>query len=53
MKRSLAARRRMEEAAEDARTEKPFEKSAVKIDFGSANGRSLVRAEDLIFGYAK
>jgi ATP-binding cassette subfamily F protein 3 len=53
MKRSLAARRRMEEAADDARTEKPFEKSAVKIEFGSAKGRSLVRAEDLIVGYVK
>ena len=53
MKRSLAARRRMEEATEDARTEKPFEKSAVKIEFGSAKGRSLVRAEDLIVGYVK
>jgi ATP-binding cassette, subfamily F, member 3 len=53
MKRSLAARRRMEEAAENARTEKPFEKSAVKIEFGSAKGRSLVRAEDLIVGYSK
>jgi ATP-binding cassette subfamily F protein 3 len=53
MKRSLAARHRMEEAAENARTEKPFQKSAVKIDFGSANGRSLVRAEALIVGYAK
>jgi ATP-binding cassette subfamily F protein 3 len=53
MKRSLAARRRMEEAAENARTEKPFEKSAVKIEFGSARGRSLLRAEDLIVGYSK
>ena len=53
MKRSLSARRRMEEAAENARTEKPFEKSAVKIEFGSAKGRSLVRTEDLIVGYAK
>jgi ATP-binding cassette subfamily F protein 3 len=51
MKRSLAARRRMEDAAESARTEKPFEKSAVKIEFGSAKGRSLVRAGDLIVGY--
>jgi ATPase subunit of ABC transporter with duplicated ATPase domains len=53
MKRSLAARRRMEEAAENARTEKPFEKGAVKIEFGSARGRSLVRAEDLVVGYSK
>ena len=53
MKRSLAARRRMEEAAENARTEKPFEKSAVKIEFGSTKGRSLVRAEDLVVGYSE
>ena len=53
MKRSLAARRRMEEAAENARTEKPFEKSAVKIEFGSARGRSLVRAGNLMVGYSK
>jgi ATP-binding cassette subfamily F protein 3 len=52
MKRSLAARRRMEEAAENARTEKPFEKSAVKIQFGPARARSLVRAENLIVGYS-
>ncbi len=53
MKRSLAARRRMEEAVENARTEKPFEKSAVKIEFGSSKGRSLVRAEDLVVGYSE
>jgi ATP-binding cassette subfamily F protein 3 len=53
MKRSLAARRRMEEAAENARTEKPFEKSAVNIEFGSARGRSLVRAGNLIVGYSE
>ena len=52
MKRSLAARRRMEEAAESARTEKPFEKDAVKIEFGSSRGRSLLRVEDLIAGYS-
>src|SRR5215216_346436 len=53
MKRSLVARRRMEEAVENARTEKPFEKDAVKIEFGSSQGRSLVRAENLVVGYAK
>jgi ATP-binding cassette, subfamily F, member 3 len=52
MKRSLVARRRMEEAVENARTEKPFEKDAVKIEFGSSKGRSLVRAEDLVVGYS-
>ncbi|MBA2715015.1 MAG: ABC-F family ATP-binding cassette domain-containing protein [Rubrobacteraceae bacterium] len=53
MKRSLAARGRMEEAAENARTEKPFEKSAVKIQFGSSRGRNLLRVEDLIVGYSE
>jgi ATP-binding cassette, subfamily F, member 3 len=53
MKRSLVARRRMEEAVENARTEKPFEKDAVKIEFGSSKGRSLLRAEDLVVGYSK
>jgi ATP-binding cassette subfamily F protein 3 len=53
MKRSLVARRRMEKAVENARTEKPFEKDAVNIEFGSSKGRSLVRAEDLIVGYSK
>jgi ATP-binding cassette subfamily F protein 3 len=53
MKRSLASRRRMEEAAESARTEKPFEKDAVKIEFGSSRGRDLLRAEDLIVGYSR
>jgi ATP-binding cassette subfamily F protein 3 len=52
MKRSLVARRRMEEAVESARTEKPFEKDAVKIEFGSSKGRSLLRAENLVVGYA-
>jgi ATP-binding cassette subfamily F protein 3 len=53
MKHSLVARRRMEEAVENARTEKPFEKDAVKIEFGSSQGRSFVRAENLVVGYAK
>jgi ATP-binding cassette subfamily F protein 3 len=53
MKRSLVARRRMEEAAENARTEKPFEKDAIKIEFGSSKGRGLVRAEKLVVGYSE
>jgi ATP-binding cassette subfamily F protein 3 len=53
MKRSLAACRRMEEAVESAKTEKPFEKSAVKIEFGSSKGRSLVRVVDVVAGYSK
>ncbi len=53
MKRSLAARRRMERAAESARTEKPFEKEAVKIEFGLSKGRGLLRAENVVVGYSK
>ena len=53
MKRSLVARRRMEEAVENALTKKPFEKDAVKIEFGSSKGRNLLRAEDLVVGYSK
>ena len=53
MKRSLVARRRMDEAVENARTEKPFQKDAVKIEFGSSKGRSLVRAEDIVVGYSE
>jgi ATP-binding cassette, subfamily F, member 3 len=53
MKRSLVARRCMEEAVENATAEKPFEKDAIKIEFGSSKGRSLVRAEDLVVGYSK
>ena len=53
MKRSLVARRRMEEALGNSRTEKPFEKDAVNIEFGSSKGRSLVRAEELVVGYSK
>jgi ATP-binding cassette subfamily F protein 3 len=53
MKRSLVARRRMEEAVENARTEKPFEKDAIKIEFGSSRGRSLVRAGELVAGYSE
>src|SRR5919107_4784842 len=53
MKRSLVARRRMEEAVENARTEKPFEKDAVRIEFGSSKGRSLARADGLVVDYSK
>jgi ATP-binding cassette, subfamily F, member 3 len=53
MKRSLVARRRMEEAAENARTEKPFQKDAVRIEFASSRGRGLLRFEDLVVGYAE
>ena len=53
MKRSLVAQRRMEEAVENASTEKPFQKDAVRIEFASSRGRGLVHAEDLIVGYAE
>ncbi|MCA1680495.1 MAG: ATP-binding cassette domain-containing protein, partial [Actinobacteria bacterium] len=53
MKRSLVARRRMEEAVESAREEKPFERDVVKIEFGSSRGRNLLHAEDLVVGYSE
>lgn len=53
MKRALVARRRMEEAAENAREEKPFEKDPVKIEFGSSEGRNLLSVENLSIGYGE
>jgi ATP-binding cassette subfamily F protein 3 len=53
MKRSLVARRRMEEAAENATAEKPFEKDAVRIEFAASRGHGLLRAEDLVVGYSE
>jgi ATP-binding cassette subfamily F protein 3 len=53
MKRSLAARRRLEETIEQARIDKPFEKDLVKIDFRSSEGRDLVLATDLTAGYGE
>jgi ATP-binding cassette subfamily F protein 3 len=52
MKRSLFARRRMEEAIEQAKTDKPFERDGIKIDFHSSKGNDLVLATDLTVGYA-
>jgi ATP-binding cassette subfamily F protein 3 len=52
MKRSLIARRRMEEAIEQAKTDKPFERDRIKIDFHSSKGNDLLRATDLTVGYA-
>jgi ATP-binding cassette subfamily F protein 3 len=52
MKRSLVARRRLEEEIERAKTTKPFEKDRIKIDFRSSKGRSLLLATDLAVGYA-
>jgi ATP-binding cassette subfamily F protein 3 len=53
MKRSLVARRRMEEAIEQARTDKPFERDRIKIDFHSSKGNDLLLATDLAVGYAE
>ena len=53
MKRSLVAKKRMEAAVNGARTEKPFTKDAIRIEFGSSRGRGLLRAEDLVVGYAE
>jgi ATP-binding cassette subfamily F protein 3 len=51
MKRALVAQRRMEEAAEGARAEKPFQADGVKIEFAPSRGRGLLRAENLTVGY--
>jgi len=53
MKRSLVARRRLEEEIESASTEKPFEKDRVRIDFRSSKGRDLILATDLAVGYTR
>ena len=51
MKRALIAQRRMEEAAEGAKADKPFEADKVKIEFAPSRGRGLLRAENLTVGY--
>jgi ATP-binding cassette subfamily F protein 3 len=53
MKRSLIAQRRLEEGIERAKTDKPFEKDRIKIDFRSSKGRDLLLAMDLAVGYAE
>ena len=51
MKRSVVARRRLEEAAEQAREDKPFERKPVKIDFHHSGARHLLSAKGLAVGY--
>ena len=51
MKRSVVARRRLEEAAEEAREDKPFERKPLKIDFQHSGARHLLSAEGLAVGY--
>jgi len=51
MKRALVAQRRMEEAAEGAKEDKPFQADGVKIDFVPSRGRGLLRVEELTIGY--
>jgi ATP-binding cassette subfamily F protein 3 len=51
MKRSVVARRRLEEAAEEAREEKPFERKPIKIDFHHSGARHLLSAKGLAVGY--
>jgi ATP-binding cassette subfamily F protein 3 len=53
MKRSLVSKKRMEAAVESARTEKPFTKDAISIEFGSSRGRGLLRTENLVVGYSQ
>jgi len=42
----------MEEAAEGAKEDKPFERDPVKIKFAPSRGRGLLRAEELTVGYS-
>ena len=51
MKRSVVARRRLEEAAEEAREDKPFERKPLKIDFLHSGARHLLSAKGLAVGY--
>ena len=53
MKRSLLAQGRLEGEIERAKTDKPFEKDRVRIDFRSSKGRDLLLATDLAVGYAE
>ena len=51
MKRSVTAQRRLEEAAEEAREDKPFERKPLKIEFHHSAARRLLSAEGLAVGY--
>lgn len=51
-KRALAAQRRMEEAIERLKTEKPFELDPIKIDFHGGRTGMLVRARQVAVGYS-
>src|SRR3712207_1166106 len=51
MKRSVVARRRLEEAAEESREDKPFERKPIKIDFHHSGARHLLSAKGLTVGY--
>jgi ATP-binding cassette subfamily F protein 3 len=51
MKRSVVARRRLEQATEEAREDKPFERKPIKIDFHHSGARHLLSAKELAAGY--
>lgn len=51
MKRSVVARRRLEETALEAKEDKPFERKPVKIDFHHSGARHLLSAKGLAVGY--
>ena len=51
MKRSVIARRRLDETTEEAREDKPFERKPVKIDFHHSGARHLLSAKGLAVGY--
>jgi ATP-binding cassette subfamily F protein 3 len=51
MKHSLIARRRLEEAAAQAKVDKPFEHKPVRIDFHHSKARDLLSTDGLAVGY--
>lgn len=50
-RRSIQARRRLEETIERMKMEKPFVADAIAIDFHGSEGRNLLRTEGLAVGY--
>lgn len=51
MKRALAVERRLEEKIEALRTEKPFVKDPVAIEFAATDGKRLLSVSRLAIGY--
>jgi ATP-binding cassette, subfamily F, member 3 len=51
MKRSVFARRRREDAVEEAREDKPFDRKPIRIDFHHSGARHLLSVKGLTVGY--